>query len=321
MIIKQTSKSSAFTIVELLVVVVVIGILAAITIVSYTGVSKKAKEASLQSDLTGASKQLEMYKVDNSYYPKSINGDNCPLNSGNIVDTRYCLKSSSGNTYNYEPGSPVDNAQTYSLNATDPGSTVVYTITNSSAPTIADLIPTVIIGTQFWMKYNMNVGTKVNGGVNQSIGQKWCYANLESNCTSGGGLYQWDTAMKGSTTEAAQGICPTGFHIPTDTEYKTLEKYLGMSQVDADTIGERGTDQATKLINGGSSGFNLLLTGQYWGWFDYVGVFGGVWTSSQYSVEPTAAWYRSFDTGYYPGLVNRFASDKTDNFSVRCLKN
>ncbi|MEI6850721.1 MAG: prepilin-type N-terminal cleavage/methylation domain-containing protein, partial [Candidatus Saccharibacteria bacterium] len=60
-------KHSAFTIVELLVVIVVIGILAAITIISYNGISKKATEASLQSDLSGASRQIEMYKTDNGY--------------------------------------------------------------------------------------------------------------------------------------------------------------------------------------------------------------------------------------------------------------
>jgi prepilin-type N-terminal cleavage/methylation domain-containing protein len=62
------SVSKGFTIVELLLVIVVIGILAAITIVSYTGVSKKATIASQQSDLTSASRQLEMYKTDNGYY-------------------------------------------------------------------------------------------------------------------------------------------------------------------------------------------------------------------------------------------------------------
>ena len=56
---------SAFTIVELLVVIVIIGILAAITIVTYFGISQKVVEASLQSDLSGASKQLKLSQVDN----------------------------------------------------------------------------------------------------------------------------------------------------------------------------------------------------------------------------------------------------------------
>ena len=61
-----------FTIVELLVVIVVIGILAAITIVSYTGISQKAIVASLQLDLSNASKQFKLFNVDNGSYPTGI---------------------------------------------------------------------------------------------------------------------------------------------------------------------------------------------------------------------------------------------------------
>src|SRR5476651_2591158 len=59
-------NSSGFTIVELLVVIVVIGILAAITIVSYTGISNKASIASLQSDLENASKILKLDQINSS---------------------------------------------------------------------------------------------------------------------------------------------------------------------------------------------------------------------------------------------------------------
>ncbi len=61
----NTSKS-AFTIVELLIVVVVIAILAAITIIAYNGVTNRAVEASLKTDLSQAAKKLETYKIDNS---------------------------------------------------------------------------------------------------------------------------------------------------------------------------------------------------------------------------------------------------------------
>lgn len=60
---------SGFTIVELLIVIVVIGILAAITIVAYNGVQSRAKAAGVQSDLTTAKKKLMLWQVDNGHYP------------------------------------------------------------------------------------------------------------------------------------------------------------------------------------------------------------------------------------------------------------
>src|SRR5680860_1095687 len=82
-----------FTIVELLVVIVVIGILAAITIASYTGISQKAAVVSLQSDLSNASTQLKMFQVENSNYPATID---CSIPDS---PTNKCVKSSSNNTY------------------------------------------------------------------------------------------------------------------------------------------------------------------------------------------------------------------------------
>src|ERR1039457_5880303 len=87
-----------FTIVELLVVIVVIGILAAITIVAYSGITQKAVASSLQSDLTNSAQQLKLYYADHGSYPTSLSS-NCPLGSTPpSPDTRYCLKASAGNT-------------------------------------------------------------------------------------------------------------------------------------------------------------------------------------------------------------------------------
>ena len=88
-----------FTIVELLIVVVVIGILAAITIVSFGGVTSQANVASLQSDLDNNSKKLQLYFTQYGSYPTALDGSNCP--SSPTADTNYCLKASGGSTITY----------------------------------------------------------------------------------------------------------------------------------------------------------------------------------------------------------------------------
>jgi prepilin-type N-terminal cleavage/methylation domain-containing protein len=120
-------QSSGFTIVELLVVIVIIGILAAITIVAYTGISQRAIAASLQSDLANAAKQIKLYQITNSLYPTA---NECPIPSaGNI-----CLKSSSSNTFTYVPNNAV-NPPTFSLTDTNTNG-VAYVVTESTTPTL-----------------------------------------------------------------------------------------------------------------------------------------------------------------------------------------
>ena len=63
--------SKGFTIVELLIVIVVIAILAAITIVAYNGIQECARATTIQSDLNNIAKKIEMYAVDNGHYPSS----------------------------------------------------------------------------------------------------------------------------------------------------------------------------------------------------------------------------------------------------------
>lgn len=101
--ITSTGNRKGFTIVELLVVIVVIGILAAITIVSYTGITQKAASATLKSDLKNASTRLSMDFVSNGAYPATKEDANGGLG----------LSKSAGTTYTYIP-----NGSGYCLSAT-----------------------------------------------------------------------------------------------------------------------------------------------------------------------------------------------------------
>ncbi len=132
------SLSKGFTIVELLVVIVVIGILAAITIVSYTGISSKANTASIQSDLNNAKKQLNLYFVDNGAYPASLDGSNCPVSP---VDIRYCLKPSSGTTLVYSNLGNATSPQGFGLTATK--NSTSYILSNTKSPAVISIAPTI----------------------------------------------------------------------------------------------------------------------------------------------------------------------------------
>lgn len=126
-------SSAAFTIVELLVVIVVIGILAAITIVSYTGISQRAIISSLQSDLVNASQQLKLYQVDNSSYPNSIT--DCPTPAaGNM-----CIIASAGTSYMYQVNNTSNN-KIFCIAATK--NSQLYKITQDDKPSIGGCIIT-----------------------------------------------------------------------------------------------------------------------------------------------------------------------------------
>ncbi len=179
---------------------------------------------------------------------------------------------------------------------------------------------TVKIGNQCWMAQNLNVGTMIAGvsdSIDNGIVEKYCYENLEENCFSEGGLYQWAEMMDYSTTEGTQGICPSGWHVPTDDEWKPLEMALGMTQTEADSTGWRGTDQGTQLKSGGGSGFQALLAGNRstTGSFFSRGTSAIFWSSTE---SGSIAWYRYLSS--FEERVIRISYNKAFGFSVRCVK-
>lgn len=104
--IKRWEKQNGFTIVELLIVIVVIGILAAITIVAYSGVQSKARDTARTSDIKQVQKALELYYVDVGNYP-AVGTDN----SGYALSTL-----STALVPQYMPRIPNDPIQTGSAN-------------------------------------------------------------------------------------------------------------------------------------------------------------------------------------------------------------
>ena len=191
---------------------------------------------------------------------------------------------------------------------------------------------TVQIGTQCWMAENLNIGSPIAGTTNQtdnSTIEKYCYGDDDANCTTYGGLYQWNEMMQYVASGAGvQGICPDGWHIPTDGEWKTMEMQLGMSQSQADTDDWRGTDEGEKMKstsgwydNGNGTNISLFtaLPGGYrYTDDDFYGLDHlGYWWSATANGS-TYAWGRLLS--YSTDKVSRYSLNKESGFSVRCLR-
>jgi len=180
---------------------------------------------------------------------------------------------------------------------------------------------TVVIGTQMWMAENLNY----------AVDSSWCYNNSADSCAKYGRLYQWASAMglsatynstaaSGVISTPQQGVCPVGWHIPTDAEWTILENAVG---------GYRTAGTVLKSTSGWSSngngtdtyGFSALPAGSRNDYgFDEVGDFEGFWNATENDTEDGTedAYYRGLrydDTDLYPGNSRKLIA-----FSVRCLK-
>ncbi len=166
-------------------------------------------------------------------------------------------------------------------------------------------------GEQIWFAENLNYETP----------DSWWYENDPANGEIYGKLYTWEKALY---------ACPSGWHLPNDDEWKTLEMYLGMNQSEVDKLDGRGTDEGKKMKstsgwdnNGNgtnSSGFNALQGGFYH-IDEFVNFGGGNWwtaTENDQILNGTTAWSRSL--WFNSDQVYRRHYYKWHGFSVRCLK-
>jgi uncharacterized protein (TIGR02145 family) len=213
------------------------------------------------------------------------------------------------------------------------GANWAYMVATGNCGTFTDardskIYRTVQIGTQCWMRDNLNVGTRINGvqtPTNNATIEKYCYTDSESICTTDGALYTWDEAMAYNPTECnggiCQGICPSGWHIPKDSEQNTLDQFLtdGGQTCSASRNGAWDCNSAgTKLKSGGTSLFDGILAGYRStdGSFALRGTAAYFWASSQ--LGGATAWFRGLNSTY--ATVYRYPSSKQLGFSLRCLK-
>jgi uncharacterized protein (TIGR02145 family) len=244
-----------------------------------------------------------------------------------------------------------DNGNRYKISVDSSGNVVAEWLCGNSLVDIRDgkVYTTVLVGNQCWMAENLNVGTKINNipfelsyqqTDNDTI-EKYCYNNETDSCAIYGGLYEWTEAMQYDTVQGSRGICPEGWHIPADNEWKILEGTVDSQYPVGDTVwdneGWRGFDaggnlKSTGTIDGGdglwygpnqgatnSSGFTCLPGGFrfYFGVFDAQSVGGDFWVSSQ--CDTASALIRMLSS--YGADVGRDIIFKSYGLSVRCLKN
>jgi len=197
---------------------------------------------------------------------------------------------------------------------------------------------TVQIGAQCWMAQNLNIGTMISGSSNQEnngIIEKYCYNNSESSCDIYGGLYQWNEMMLYSALPGIQGICPTGWHVPSDDEWTLFENFVSsqpeylcnnntsnIAKSLASTTGWNSNEETCTVgnnqSNNNATGFTGLPAGYYYytGSFKFQGSNAIFWSANQYS--STNAWYRNLF--YIASNLYRLNLDQSYGFSVRCLK-
>lgn len=226
-----------FTIVELLVVIVVIGILAAITIVSYSGITNRANIASIQAQLATNSSLLGIYNVENGSYPTALDVNYCP--SAPIIYTNNCLKNINGATLSYS-----GNTTSYSLTINK--NNVGYKTTengihistgNLVCPVGFIVVPgSATYGTSDFcvMKYEAKADDNGDGvgDTNQNTGYDTWPADtypisVSRKLVSSAAGYPLDNISQINTITAASSLnfvygCASGCHLITEAEWMTI---------------------------------------------------------------------------------------------------
>ncbi len=154
--------------------------------------------------------------------------------------------------------------------------------------------------------------------------EKYCYDNNNANCDTYGGLYQWNEMMQYVTTEGVQGICPTGWHLPSDNEWCTASQFIDPT---VNCInGWNGTDIGIKMKstsgwyengNGSNnSGFNALPAGYRHINYNFYYLTTGTlfWTSTEVG---SISWQLM---DYSNGIFVQNNDSYNYGYSVRCIK-
>ncbi len=193
------------------------------------------------------------------------------------------------------------------------------------------------IGGQVWMAENLAYLPHVSPSIEQ--GGIWVYgyhgsdvneAKATDNYSTYGCLYDWHTAMDDNHGNG-KDICPDGWHLPTDDEWKSLELTMGMEYHELDSVGWRLTGDVGRKLkaslgwdvegNGSnSSSFTALPGGNRTSAGAFAGVpgYANFWMASTWSEDELYGWRRYLF--YNRDAIGRYSDFKTTGSSVRCVR-
>lgn len=193
---------------------------------------------------------------------------------------------------------------------------------------------TIQVFNQCWFKENLNAGTMVvsaQGQSNNNTIEKYCMGDIATYCNEYGGMYTWDEMMQYSTL-TQQGICPEGWHIPNDLDWKILEGAVDTQWGIGDPIWDltdwRGFDAGANLKEAGTQHWWAGNTGT--DLFGFTALPGGYYVQNSFwGIEYRAVFWSSDNPAYTNRIldapesgVRRVTGTNPGNeaFSVRCIK-
>jgi uncharacterized protein (TIGR02145 family) len=264
-------------------------------------------------------------------------GDKKSIAGSKGVQTTYYMLYNTGDILKITGTS--GNNRTIIVDSPSTNKTITFTFTACTDGS-GNNYPVVTIGTQTWMAENLKT-TKYYTGTNiplvttagnwyNNLATTKAYCWYDDNITNKdiyGALYTWAAAMNGAASSSAspsgiQGVCPTGWHLPSHAEWTTLTTYLGGESVAGSKLKETGTSHwnTPNTSADNSSGFTALPGGNrtMYGACENLGNNCGWWSSTE---QATNYAYRRYLYYNSSDVNSSTANYKSYGYAVRCLKN